>query len=163
MTKTAYLVIGVESSGTRMLTKALIASGCYGDGGHQQRLDNAQNLNNLPDKIVLRRSIPHAGGVPDVSGWIKKFERNGYTARIVKIYRDQKCNIESMMKRGHAPARSIAVAKFNAGRSLLDKLDGLEIRYRDFVTKPDYRRERFAELGLPAPQMEFYNGDAKWM
>lgn len=31
--KTAYLVLGPESSGTRMLARAFVAAGCFGDGG----------------------------------------------------------------------------------------------------------------------------------
>jgi hypothetical protein len=31
--KTAYLLLGPESSGTRMLAQAFVAAGCFGDGG----------------------------------------------------------------------------------------------------------------------------------
>jgi hypothetical protein len=160
--KRAYFVLGVESAGTRMLTRAFISAGCYGDGDHGQRLDNP-DFNNLPDKIVFRRSIPHAGGVPDVGGWVERFIKHGYKVEIIKVRRNETCNIESLMRQGHAGNRSIARAKYGAGNKLMDKLVGTEIIYRRFVTDDQYRREQFKNLGLPEPEMEFYDGDAKYL
>ena len=52
-----FLVIGPESSGTRMLAQAFISSGCFGDAGHSQRLDRDISVGKTPK--VLRSSLPH--------------------------------------------------------------------------------------------------------
>jgi len=61
----AFFVIGPESSGTRLVTKIFLHMGCYGDDGHNQRLDSML----FPEDrdIVLRRSIPHRGVFPDIN------------------------------------------------------------------------------------------------
>ena len=59
--KRAFLVLGAESSGTRLVTRLLIAAGCHGDGGHQQPFDKWQAASSPfdgKDPIVWRRSYP---------------------------------------------------------------------------------------------------------
>jgi LPS sulfotransferase NodH len=51
MDKRAFLVLGPESSGTRLMTKLLMVAGCYGDDGHVQRLDR-DPLPNVPFEVV---------------------------------------------------------------------------------------------------------------
>lgn len=60
--KQAYLVIGPEASGTKLLTACLIAMGAYGDAGNDQRLDEDMTPGHTithGGPIVLRRSVPH--------------------------------------------------------------------------------------------------------
>jgi hypothetical protein len=57
--KRAYLVLGPESTGTRLATSILIAGGCYGSAEHQQDFDTKE-FGNL-DPVVWRRSVPHGG------------------------------------------------------------------------------------------------------
>jgi hypothetical protein len=54
--KRAFLVLGAESSGTRLLTQILIAGGCHGDPSHEQAFDDWQFQDKTP--IVWRRSYP---------------------------------------------------------------------------------------------------------
>lgn len=55
--KRAFIVVGSESSGTRLLTRVLIQGGCYGDHTHFQKFDREPF--NGEDPIVWRRSVPH--------------------------------------------------------------------------------------------------------
>jgi hypothetical protein len=54
--KRAFLVLGAESSGTRLLTRVLIAGGCHGNDSHRQPFDRWKFGNKTP--IVWRRSFP---------------------------------------------------------------------------------------------------------
>ena len=61
----AILVVGPESSGTRLMTQMLLACGACGDPSHDQRLDKK-----IPKRmgcVVWRRSYPH--GAPKVRHW----------------------------------------------------------------------------------------------
>lgn len=53
----ALVVLGPESSGTRLVTEILIAGGCVGESGHEQRFDE-RSFGEL-DPVVWRRSEPH--------------------------------------------------------------------------------------------------------
>lgn len=60
------LVLGPRSSGTRLMTRILIAAGAKGDPNHEQRFDLVDNINKLPEglgTIVWRRSYPHFNNV----------------------------------------------------------------------------------------------------
>lgn len=54
--KTAFLVLGPESTGTRLTTSLLIAGGCAGDDTHFQPFDSLRFGER--DPIVWRRSFP---------------------------------------------------------------------------------------------------------
>jgi hypothetical protein len=54
--KRAFLVVGAESSGTRLLTRILIAGGCAGDDSHHQPFDHWEFGEKSP--VVWRRSFP---------------------------------------------------------------------------------------------------------
>jgi hypothetical protein len=75
------LVLGPESSGTRLITKILMLAGCDGQDSHCQEFDGG-----LPDPvkpIVWRRSVPHGTEWPDISLMIQKIEKSGYEASVV--------------------------------------------------------------------------------
>jgi hypothetical protein len=58
--KRAFLILGPESSGTRFLTKLLMAGGCTGNDGHSQPFDLWQEKDGFggADPVVWRRSFP---------------------------------------------------------------------------------------------------------
>jgi hypothetical protein len=70
--KKLFLVVGPESSGTRLTTRILCESGCFGDFEHYQRLDefvtdHNEDLYSIIGEsklVVFRRSIPHGGEFP---------------------------------------------------------------------------------------------------
>lgn len=61
----AYLVLGGESTGTRLMTSILVRCGCAGNDGHEQYLDDGAKrqqaiLASNRQPFVWRRSIPHS-------------------------------------------------------------------------------------------------------
>ena len=57
----AFLVVGPECSGTKMVNDALIKAGAFGQAGYEQEMDNL-DFSGRPDLIVLRRSAANGGG-----------------------------------------------------------------------------------------------------
>lgn len=103
----AYLVLGPESSGTRLVTKLLIDAGCFGDGGHEQRLDKEGDATKslieearLPQDgpVVWRRSYPHGGSWVDISKAVVQLRRHGYKVTAVITTRDWFPMIRSQIK-----------------------------------------------------------------
>lgn len=82
----AYLVLGPESSGTRMMTKLLIAAGCIGDGDHEQRWD--EHLPEGETPIVWRRSLPHGGEWPSLDLMTHRLRERSYRVHAVVMARD---------------------------------------------------------------------------
>lgn len=52
----AYLVLGPEASGIRLMASILIGAGCYGDSGHTQRL---LGLEHLKKKHIYDGNVKH--------------------------------------------------------------------------------------------------------
>ncbi len=96
----AYLVLGPESSGTRMMTRLLLAAGCIGDGGHEQRWDER-----LPDgetPIVWRRSLPHGGDWPSIDLMTHRLRERGHRVHGVVMARDWTAVVRSQREHwGH--------------------------------------------------------------
>lgn len=97
--KTAIIVLGAESSGTRLVTRCLISAGFFGDGDHDQRLD--QEVPNVR-QIVWRRSLPHGTEWPDLDQMLQVLLANNYSVRVIGIIRMQPCTILSKLVNNHA-------------------------------------------------------------
>jgi hypothetical protein len=118
--KTALLVFGPESSGTRFVTRALVAMGAEGDDTHAQRYDgrpvhllpgdasllDERSLDQAGEILVWRRSFPH--GVrsarddhrwPRVAEILTTLLRRGFSPHVVVTVRDQHCVVESQVRR----------------------------------------------------------------
>ena len=112
--KRGFLVLGPESSCTRLVTKILIvAGGCAGSYDHVQPFDD------LPmgdaDNVVLRRSIPHGGQTPDLSSVADMFGSRELLC--VVAVRDWHCTAMSQVEVGLAS--SFAVAKQRISQATL--------------------------------------------
>lgn len=87
-----YLVLGGVSSGTRLVTRLLLAAGLKGNGNHQQEFDG--DIEPGLGKIVWRRSYPHgkpgsADRWPNALQMVAKAEASGYKLKhIVVTHRD---------------------------------------------------------------------------
>jgi len=158
----AFFVIGAESSGTRMLTKAFISIGCYGDGGHYQKLD-MQNFEDTPDLIVFRRSLPHAHKWPAVKQIAKKMKRAGYEVKIIGVMRDARIVVASQLRnQQHARTEQEALQNIGRANKIITASAHMVVEYENFVTDKLYREVVFADLGLEHPSMYFFNGNAKY-
>jgi len=164
--KTAYFVLGPESSGTRMLAQAFVGAGCFGDGGHQQRMDDL-DFPGRPDTIVFRQSLPHGDGWPDCTRIIGSMASAGYAVQPVLIVRDKDHTVRSQRARGHAffsrrARRRIADALDFAYRQLARVgQTPLVVLYEPFVRHEAVRRAFFEQLCLEYPTMEFFDANAR--
>lgn len=103
-----YFVIGPESSGTRLTTRILCESGCFGDFEHYQRLDefvnnNVDDLNKITTAplIVFRRSVPHGDADPNVKEIIDKFKLFDYVPVFIVPIRNLYELCKSKMNNNH--------------------------------------------------------------
>ena len=118
--KRALLVFGPESSGTRLVARALVAMGADGDAGNAQRLDadpihlqpgdcsklDLRRLDEAGGIIVWRRSFPHGVRSGTEAGrWLRVPEvlaavaGRGYAPHVVVTVRDPHCVVESQARR----------------------------------------------------------------
>jgi len=161
-----YYVFGVERSGTRMLTEAIIEGGVEGDFGHKQQfystIENDVKWDNLPkNDVVIRTSILHAMKTPPIAKIITKAESLGY-----KIYPIMITRLHGGTSAGAEPCMSktskyLEQMLLSAARM---KRIPITIQYEPFVMVPEYREFVFEKLfHLPVPvKMEFKNANKKY-
>lgn len=167
--RTAYFIMGPESSGTRMLTKAFCNLGIYGDSGHSQRMDNL-NFSQTPASLVIRRSIPHGGGWPQIAGIVNKLSQAGYQSITpILILRNMGVVARSQVQRGHVKSESEARVNITRAVNLVytelasvGKLPTVVV-YEAFVNHITVRKAFFQSLGLREPVMEYYDANVKYM
>jgi hypothetical protein len=139
--KRAFVVMGPPSSGTRLMTRILIAGGCDGDGDHVQRWDDE-----LPtgDLIVIRRHQP-TGRLPEWAeshgNIITALQAHDYTVIGVIISRDWFCTVRSQILAPHVPNIEIG-RQLNMGcwrnifLNLPDDLDYEIVSYESIMMRP---------------------------
>ena len=166
--KIAYFVIGPESSGTRMLTKAFCTLGIYGDFKHKQRMDDL-DFSKTPDRIVIRRSLPHGDAWPAIADLVNLMKQAGYNIIVpLLIVRDKDATIKSQLR--HAHAKAVPEARANIQFSIDHTMRELAnvglwpvvVTYEPFVKYDKVREAFFRSLGLPTPIMAFYDGNEKY-
>lgn len=166
--KTAFFILGPESSGTRMLTKAFCTVGVYGDFKHKQRMDDL-DFSKTPEKIVLRRSLPHGDQWPLISETIASMKQAGYGVVVpIIILRDKEATANSQLRHAHAKTvpeanGSIQFAVDFAYKELSQAgLYPIVVCYEPFVKHEGVRKAFFRSVGLPEPVMAFYDANEKY-
>lgn len=169
--KRAFLVLGPPASGTRMMTGLMISAGCWGDSGHEQRLDN-----NIPDEelIVWRRSVPHGTGWPNLGALISELVCKSYNVTALVMSRDWFAMSQAQAKEPYAPL--YAPNKFttldNLQRSYREIFGTLRqtnipfsiVNYETLVQRPHLALSALlGQLNLPTPdRVIVYDGNAKY-
>ena len=165
--KRAFFVVGPESSGTRLLTRVLIQSGCFGDDGHQQQMDDL-DFSRRPARIVLRRSVPHRNQWPDVGRIVRRMERAGYEVVVLVTTREVQAMARSQVRAGHV--HSLLRAYEHVERayrrifSALGELHGpslFVVPYEATVLHPRSLADLLSGLGLTPSIPEIYDGNEK--
>jgi len=164
--KKAFIVVGPESSGTRLMTKILIGGGCRGSAKHEQPFDTKSFKGQSP--IVWRRSVPHRGKGLDLFNMIHKLEE--YKIIVVVIVRDWYATELSQVANKHVDSiedakRNIKVAlKEIFGQIIELRLDFILVPYESLILHPKKVQEdllkRF-ELRTGIIQ-NIKNENAKW-
>lgn len=165
--KRSYLVLGPESSGTRMMTEILIAAGCDGDAGHEQRWDTESPTS---DRIVWRRSAPHGGGWPNIDGMVWELRRLGYSVFAIVLNRDWTAMAKSQGESwGHtfeSAIRNIRSAYPHIFSDLrIKNVPYICVSYESLIQRgPQVLSPLFEILGgLDVPEFTVYDGNSKWL
>lgn len=165
--KRAFFVVGPENSGTRLLTRALIGSGCFGDYGHHQRMDDL-NFQRQATCIAFRRSVPHSSRWPDVEHVIQRMKRAGYEVVVLVTTREVQAMARSQVVAQHAHSllnayEHIERAYYHIFAALGD-LHGtglFVVPYEATVLHPQSLADLLSSLGLTPSIPEIYNGNEK--
>jgi hypothetical protein len=159
-----YLVVGPESSGTRLTVRLLSAAGCRlveivgDDDGPELPLDG--------HRPVIRRSIPHACEWPTMRELVSLVPAERVHA--VVTTRDWFAMAESQVGNGHTP--DVETSHANIRRAYGEIFSGLVAAgvpyvassYESLVREPSYAPRLLALLGLPPASVAMYDGNAKW-
>ncbi len=174
----AYLVLGAESSGTRLFTRILMGVGCAGDDGHEQKFDVLiPEANGRP--IVWRRSFPHGGEWPKVPDLYRSLRDKDYEVRAVVMTRDwlamRKSQIEAGHVAGHAGGQHDLETKalqnireaYNrifGGLHNADTMPYVMVSYEGLYQRPEITiRHTLDTLGWPGLGFEIVDGNEKWL
>ena len=136
--KTAYIIVGPESSGTRLLTKILIKAGCAGSPGHSQKWDTKPFAGN---SIVLSRSYAHSSMWPSLKSIVSRCSKEGYRYKIIVINRDWLAMAKSQVHRKHCKNETQAFLNIRkAYTSIYQDIDlstdYIVISYESLVQRP---------------------------
>ena len=156
--KIAYFVLGMEGSGTRLLTRLLINSGATGEYTHSQRLDEAiPNAEYARSPIVWRRSYPHGKRDVDLSSMKEIAESHGWQCEALVIIRDTIANTAAQVGL-HAKDVQQALRKNQRQFKLLfhdlakTNMPYIVVTFENIVTRPKAFQDWIGSLhGLHKP------------
>jgi LPS sulfotransferase NodH len=166
--KRAFLVIGAESTGTRLVTRILLSAGCTGSADHFQPFDRGP----IGDAklVVWRRSVPHSGQPLDLPGLRSRLK--SYDIHALITIRDWTATSRSQVRNNHARSLEVFPRKLRlAYASIFEQLAETGtpftfIVYESLVLHPRLAQLRLLEqLGLDAPRdlVQVQNQNRKWL
>lgn len=168
----AFLVLGPESSGTRLMAQILINAGCAGSADHEQPFDDENyNLCQHP-LIVWRRSVPHNGESLDLPRMYYRLGIYSTDIRAIVMTRDLHSMVQSQI-RDCQHANSEIEAQKNVQRAYTEIFSQLDeysipfviVPYESLVLGGDLAQRHLLDcLGLALPQnfVPIYNGNDKY-
>jgi hypothetical protein len=171
---TAYLVVGAESSGTKLMTSILVRAGCQGTDGYPQEWDagiEAILWGNV-HRFVWRRSIPYAGMWPDLYGMVSDCRAKSHFVQIIWMTRDWHAAAQSQVKHGHVPTLEAARANLQIAHSRTasqliqcsPQAAYVMVNFESLITRPRPVLDWVgAWIGLPLPDVEIRDENAKWL
>lgn len=159
--KNAFVVVGAESSGNRLMTRLLINAGCHGNGTTDQPTLQ-EILDSGKENIVIHRSFPFGAkgsgrDWPDLMEIHFALVAKEYLPVYIVMVRDPFCAARSAMKAHHI--ENIHVASYEhdeAYRKIFATIIKLDlpyimVTYEGLVSHPAGTIGwLFPELGLPA-------------
>lgn len=160
MSRRAFFIIGPEGSGTYMLAEAFVAAGCtYCDKDDVVDFLEEQQ----PELLVIRRSLPHAGDMPNIIDIDWQLADKEYQVFYIWLIRDQASAQESTSKRKKRFRGDDFKDAIEFIGEFYPLMGGRMISYEYFVSSIKYRQSIFNGLGLVSPrEMEFYDANAKY-
>lgn len=165
-----YFVVGAESSGTRLMTKILIEAGCKGEDTHQQTFDK-KPFPKPKQNIIFRRSVPHAGEMPDINNIIQRFRTSNYNPFIIVTVRDWYTIKKSQVKNNHVKNENEALVNLNKIYPYIfnaiqkQNVPHIIVTYESITQRWETINNILDYLDLPKiekNQIEIYDGNKKW-
>ena len=162
--KRAFIVLGPESSGTRLTTRLLIAAGCEGGDGRAQVWDTHTPT---ADLIVWRRSVPHGGEWPDIGRMLVQLEWEGYAPFVVITIRDWLPTIRSQVANHPPGSEKEAIAHIReAYRQIFNAIGERPFDFANYdalVARPQAAADALLKrIGLPSVEgVPIFDGNAK--
>ncbi len=169
----AYLVLGPESSGTRLMTRLLLAAGCLGDPDHTQRFDTAlPPANGQP--LVWRRSVPHAHQWPDIGDLVQQLSGAGYVTQAIVMNRTWWALLPGQVGTGHVTTEQLALDQIRRayphifGQLWGNGISYVVVSYEALVQAPAQTMQHaFGLVGLEwsasAIYEDIWDENAKWL
>jgi hypothetical protein len=152
--KRAFLVIGAESTGTRLATKILMENGCVGDNTHHQPFDKKPGEIQKHHLVVWRRSFPHNEVFPNIKGLVNLLK--GFRVTVVVTIRDWYTTSKSNVRVSRAHNLDDAYARVGDAylrifQQIIDNnLHYVMLNYDSLVLEPENTQKTFlANLRLP--------------
>lgn len=161
----AYLVFGPESSGTRFFTEMFINAGCYGDSGHNQRLDNKIEGEN----IVWRRSFPHfiQKEYVDIEDMLEQLD--DYDVTVIVTMRDWHAMAGSQVRNRHGvdsgekAIKNIKRAYKHIFKSIIDNdLDFVTVNYEQITQRGQEGINKFLNMFGLVGSIKVKDGNKKY-
>lgn len=171
----AYLIAGSESSGTRMMTEAIVRAGCFEiDQGKDARIElTAQQYQELSQgkDIVVHRSLPHQRDPmiwPDLPSLQHVLRQAKFFVYPFFMTRDWNATIKSQVNREFMA--NVIQAEFQLRKAYallglyMNNMDFTLISYEAFCLSAGYRRWLFEErLNLSYPEsMQIFYANPKY-
>jgi hypothetical protein len=168
MEKRAFLVLGPESSGTKLFTEILIKAGCDGHNGNVQRWDTE-----LPagDLIVWRRSVPHGlDDYPDICAMVEKLRGLDYEVFAYVTTRDWTSILNSRVLQGGIQSYELAAERIQwPYPHIFSQLQQADVPFVmvSYEAVTEYGEKSIQRLlkifGLELPELpEIYTGNEKY-
>lgn len=165
----AILVLGAESTGTRLVTRILLYAGCHGSDQGRQPFDREIPVPGRKP-IVWRRSMPHAREFVEVGKLVTTLRDKGYRVAAVVTTRDWQAAALSQVAAGHVDNQTQAWRNLQQAYPLI--FNALDVHYVPYVMVNYESLVMNSEavitwlagrFGLWIPTVEVYDGNAKWL
>ena len=166
----AFLVLGAESSGTKLFTEILLGAGCVGDPENEQRWDSQMPVWGVDDPVVWRRSVPHGEKYPDIVAMIERLRGVGCQVYAYVTVRDWTSMLHSRVLGAGIINYEVAAQRAQwAYPHIFDSINAAHVPYAMVSYEAivqhgaEYARRILALFGLEPGEMPvIVNGNAKY-
>ena len=142
MEKTGIIIIGPESSGTKLLTRLFMEQGYSGDDTDNQSYDT---VNPTYKKVVWRRSLPHGKIWYNVPDLVRKLDCLEYNVKVVGIIREMSATCQSQIRHGHVRDMEEAMRNYKQSLLYLKDVDYM-LTYESLVLSPNTSMQRMFNM-----------------
>lgn len=165
MSKRSFFVVGPESTGTRMLMRALILSGAYEDNDKWDVGNSPDFMDITADTIAVHRSLPHGQNWPDLQDLLVAIRKGGYEVIPLMMTRDINATMKSQVKRDYVINERHALLRINTAYEIimrnLHKVT--PVSYEAFCFNENFRKWLFVEhLNMPETPIQIWEGNSQY-